>query len=182
MRPQCLGQCQRGRGREEKWLSKDGTDWSGAYGKDPAKYTDLKDARKGNDPNRSSIADKNGGRESRVNENMADGEDDDDDDSGSDESDLGVVDGTNSHEQTNGLGSGAGVGGNDSSDFDGNVNAKSTANGQDKKDLHRKQRGFMQWKPMRNLAFAKDEAKFAVKRTLKKGSLAGRQPDVETET
>ena len=39
----------------------------------------------------------------------------------------------------------------------------------------------MQWKPMRNLAFAKDQAKFAVRRTLKKGSLAGRQPDVETE-
>jgi hypothetical protein len=41
----------------------------------------------------------------------------------------------------------------------------------------------MQWKPMRNLAFAKDEAKkFAVRRTLKKGSLQGRYPDVETET
>jgi hypothetical protein len=40
----------------------------------------------------------------------------------------------------------------------------------------------MQWKPMRNLAFAKDEAKFAVRKTLKKGTLAGRKPDVETET
>lgn len=39
----------------------------------------------------------------------------------------------------------------------------------------------MQWKPMRNLAFAKNEAKFAVRRTMKKGSLQGRQPDVETE-
>jgi len=170
---------------KKRWLSKDGTDWSGAFGEDPAKYADLKGARRGSDPNRSSIVDKNVGREGRVNENMTDGEDDDDDDdddSDSDESDLGVVDGTNAHEQTNGLGSGAGVSGNDSTDFDRNVNDKSSANGQDKKDLYRKQRGLMQWKPMRNLAFAKDEAKFAFKRTLKKGSLAGRQPDVETET
>jgi len=170
---------------KKRWLSKDGTDWSGAFGEDPAKYADLKGARRGSDPNRSSIVDKNVGREGRVNENVTDGEDDDDDDdddSDSDESDLGVVDGTNAHEQANGLGSGAGVSGNDSTDFDRNVNDKSSANGQDKKDLYRKQRGLMQWKPMRNLAFAKDEAKFAFKRTLKKGSLAGRQPDVETET
>lgn len=40
----------------------------------------------------------------------------------------------------------------------------------------------MQRKPMRNLAFAKDEAKFAVRKTQRKGSLAGRKPDVETET
>lgn len=39
----------------------------------------------------------------------------------------------------------------------------------------------MQWKPMRNLQFAKDEAKFAIRRTIKMGSLQGRQPDVETE-
>ena len=53
---------------------------------------------------------------------------------------------------------------------------------ENKKGLHRKQRGLMQWKPMRNLAFAKDEAKFAVRRTMNKASLRGRQPDVETET
>ena len=103
---------------KKKWLSKDGTDWSGAFGEDPAKYADPKGARKGNDPNRSSIADKNGGREGRLNENMAEEEDDNDDDSDSDESDLSVVDGTKAHEQTNGLGSGTGVGGNDSTDFD----------------------------------------------------------------
>jgi hypothetical protein len=40
----------------------------------------------------------------------------------------------------------------------------------------------MQWKPMRNLQFVKDEAKFAVRRAVKKTSLSGRQPDVETET
>ena len=49
------------------------------------------------------------------------------------------------------------------------------------RDLHRQQRGLMQWRPMRNAQFAKDEAKFAVRRVTKMGSLSGRQPDVETE-
>jgi hypothetical protein len=40
----------------------------------------------------------------------------------------------------------------------------------------------MQWKPMRGLAFAKDEAKLAARRTMKLGRLSGRQPDVDTET
>lgn len=34
---------------------------------------------------------------------------------------------------------------------------------------------------MRNVQFAKDEAKFAVRRITKVGSLSGRTPDVETE-
>ena len=49
------------------------------------------------------------------------------------------------------------------------------------RDLHRQQRGLMQWRPLRNAQFAKDEAKFAVRRVTKMGSLSGRQPDVETE-
>ncbi len=34
---------------------------------------------------------------------------------------------------------------------------------------------------MRNIQFAKDEAKFAVRSVLKVGKLDGRSPDVETE-
>ena len=34
---------------------------------------------------------------------------------------------------------------------------------------------------MRNIQFAKDEAKFAARRVSKMGALDGRQPDVETE-
>jgi hypothetical protein len=45
---------------------------------------------------------------------------------------------------------------------------------ENKEGLYRRQKGLIQWKPMRNIAFAKDEAKFAVRRTLKKGSLSGR--------
>lgn len=39
----------------------------------------------------------------------------------------------------------------------------------------------MQWRPMRNVQFAKNEAKFALRKVKKLGSLDGRQPDVETE-
>ncbi|KAK4166084.1 hypothetical protein QBC43DRAFT_233169 [Cladorrhinum sp. PSN259] len=49
------------------------------------------------------------------------------------------------------------------------------------RDLHRQHRGLMQWKPMRNIAFAKDETLFAARRMMKVGSLNGRKPDVETE-
>ena len=103
-------------------------------------------------------------------------EEDDNDASDSSESDLGVIDATNAHESK------ASVHNTDSTELGGNIEAKGSVNDQDKKDLHRKQRGLMQWKPMRNLAFVRDEAKFAVRRTLKKGSLTGRELDVETET
>jgi len=49
------------------------------------------------------------------------------------------------------------------------------------KDMHRRHRGLMQWKPMRVAAFAKDEAKFGAKKLKGKVSLKGREPDVETE-
>lgn len=133
-----------------KWLAKDGTDWSGAFGEDPAKYVDLKGACKGNDPNRSSIEGKNDGREGWVNENMAEAgdDDDDDDDSDSDESDLGVVDATKTDENTNGKGSGPGSSGNDRTDFDSTPNSKPNAsNAQNKKDLHRKHRGLCSGSP-----------------------------------
>ena len=48
----------------------------------------------------------------------------------------------------------------------------------------RQQRGLMQWKPVRNAAFARDEAKFALRKVRRRfsGDLVGREPDVETET
>ncbi|KAL2886233.1 Meiotically up-regulated protein 190 [Ceratocystis lukuohia] len=49
------------------------------------------------------------------------------------------------------------------------------------RDLHRVERGLMQWKPMRNIRFAKDEAIYAARRVKNLGSLNGRTPDVETE-
>ncbi|TGZ83248.1 hypothetical protein EX30DRAFT_329320 [Ascodesmis nigricans] len=49
------------------------------------------------------------------------------------------------------------------------------------KDLHRQHRGLMQWKPVRGLVFAKDEAKYGVRKMKRKMALKGREPDVETE-
>jgi hypothetical protein len=48
----------------------------------------------------------------------------------------------------------------------------------------RKHRGLSQWTPARNVKFAKDEAKIGVRKLKKRiglGSLAGREPGVETE-
>jgi hypothetical protein len=63
--------------------------------------------------------------------------------------------------------------------------SSSQINKANKRSEQRQQRGMMQWRPARNAAFAKDEAKFALRKIKKKigaGDLTGREPDVETET
>ncbi|RDW75577.1 hypothetical protein BP5796_06398 [Coleophoma crateriformis] len=175
---------------KEKWLAKDGTDWSGAFGKDPAEYVDRRSPRRYSDSVYSQrTTSKSRDEEAGQNrENGANGTfyDDDVDSTESDsDSDLGVVDATSSggtrHDNTDFDGTVDGNGQNGSSHSNNPIGQVKEYNA-NKKGLHRKQRGLMQWKPMRNLQFAKDEAKFAVRRTLRKGSLSGRQPDVETET
>ena len=49
------------------------------------------------------------------------------------------------------------------------------------RDLHRRHRGLMQWRPMRNAQFAKDEVKYMARKVKNLGALDGRKPDVETE-
>lgn len=53
-----------------------------------------------------------------------------------------------------------------------------------KRSEERQQRGLMQWKPARNAVFARDEAKFALRKVRNHlgGDLTGREPDIETET
>lgn len=134
-------------------------------------------------------------REAGLNQDMSqytnddnDGEDDDELTSTSDESDLGLHDATNhdqyEDDQANGVNSEIGdakANGKPGSSRVKNPVKQLKNYNESKKGLHRNQRGLMQWKPMRNLQFAKDEAKFAVKRTINKTKLEGRQPDVETE-
>lgn len=151
---------------KEKWLAKDGTDWSGAFGKDPV---ELMSGQPGSDESEENYAS----------------------DSDLENADLGVQDATtagDAHDEDihrpRTASSGAG-----SSDSGVSVHSKNSKNpiAQYKdymsrsRDLHRQHRGLMQWRPMRNVQFAKDEAKFAVRRLTKVGSLSGRQPDVETE-
>lgn len=192
-----------------KWLARDGTDWTGAFGKDPAEML--------------------GGRreDGSAGENLD--QDQNQDCESSEESsdmDLGIRDGSmedggrpDGDAMANGEGGSAARPSHDTNDNAESGGSKSGGNSpiqalkdyrSRSRDLHRQQRGLMQWlvipmptpfplfrplfflfqsadlspgcrKPMRNIQFAKDEALFAVRRVKKMGSLAGRTPDVETE-
>ena len=150
----------------EKWLSKDGTDWSGAFGHNPKAYVDSKGRKRAEPGAEHPIHDP-------INPSSDDGASEDSSASDTDSEDLGMQDATN-------VGNGAFLNGGSQKDADKNDKTGSEAN---KRSEKRKQRGLMQWKPMRNAEFAKNEAKFAVKRLKKRitGDLGGREPDVETE-
>ncbi|KAL8346560.1 hypothetical protein RB598_000453 [Gaeumannomyces tritici] len=149
---------------KEKWLAKDGTDWSGAFGQDPA---DLIGHR---------------GQDDEL-----DGYDNDDGSSGTGESsgvDLGITDATtNESEGLTQSPSSSPTQSRVRESLDSNASAES--NKSDSKnpikqykdykdrsrDLHRKHRGLMQWRPMRNVQFVKDEATFAARRVMKAPSV-----------
>ena len=182
---------------KKKWLSKEGNDWSGAFGKDPSQLTDGRRSsyRDPRNDDSGDVGTATTGTRQNGNKNQhysgSESDDDYDSDSSSSSSDLGIVDASTDKELDGNNQNGAMV------ERSGNANANSNtkANSEDSKNpikkvktynekkdpLHRKQRGLMQWKPMRNLRFASNETKYAVRRTLKIGSLSGRQPDVETE-
>ncbi|CZS98597.1 probable meiotically up-regulated gene 190 protein [Rhynchosporium agropyri] len=182
----------------QKWLSKDGTDWRGAFGEDPARLTDHQTHKRG--------------VERTMNENKAEPdewrseEEDDSPESDTGESDLGFRDATNhepfENEQAEGQVDGESQRDSETNDSTGvhikGESAKKLAckgllsrvkkpvkqiknYNEDKQELHRKQKGPLQWRPVRNLQFAKNEAKFVIRRALKKGTLQGRKSDVESE-
>ena len=155
---------------KQKWLAKDGQDWSGAFGQDPKAYMDSS-RRKRAEP----------GRDKPVHDPINPSSDDDDipdnDISDSDSDNLGIQDATH-QATTNGLAHPEQANGTDEQPLD-----KQAMDKANKRTEKRKQRGLMQWKPVRNLAFAKDEMKFGLKKVQKKitGGLEGREPGVETE-
>lgn len=175
---------------KKKWLAKDGNDWSGAFGKDPAQYADrrgsYKDPRNEDDNDvptaRTGVINKPAGTRDAQQSGTDEDEDDYDSDSSS-SSDLGIHDAGNDEQFQENNGPLAERNTNAQDGKGSGINPiKSVKSYNETRDAqHRKQRGLMQWKPMRNIRFAGNEAKFAVRRTLKKGSLSGRQPDVETE-
>ena len=163
----------------KQWLSKSGTDWSGAFGNDPRAYT-TSDGKMLAEPG------KDAPPHDPTNPSDDEGHEQDYSDSSSD---LGIHDATSqmngtprqstdtmdtSHTDysttTNGTGS--------------PKSARKSHQHANKKTEERKQRGLMQWRPARSLKFAKDEAKFGIKKITKKytGGLGGREPDIETET
>ena len=215
---------------KRRWLARDGTDWTGAFGADPADFVAGRRCHVSFDP-----------QDQYVPED--DSDDDEGDDDGSAQSsprapkkqqpqatDLGISDATTDGDAREGGAGGAGKRDrrDSTASADGyapsgattrttesqsqsqspsrsrsmdskrsrasSISGSGGGSGSSKnplrayrdyrsrsRDLHRQQRGLMQWRPMRNAQFAKDEAKFAVRRVTKMGSLSGRQPDVETE-
>lgn len=175
---------------KQKWLTRDGADWSGAFGHDPKAYINTATGQKKREP----------GAEQPIHDPYAPSSDDEDDDDS--DSDLGVMDGRNMSSEARrhgGVGGDSNHGGAHSRNVDagptnGQYGGKDTidanntydddVNKQNKRTEERKHRGLMQWKPMRNLKFAKDEGKIGLRKLKNKvtGGLDGRQPDVETET
>jgi len=189
---------------KQKWLSKQGTDWSGAFGEDPKAYMDTK-GRKRAEP----------GRDEPIHDRHNPSDDEDHDPSSdSDDEDLGIKDANNTQgKQSKHDGDGGEFGNNGANGNAALNNRKShetsrtnyttdtmntTGTGgeslysstskdtqaQNKRSEERKQRGIMQWKPARNAKFAKDEAVLGLRKIKNKmtGGLEGRQPGVETET
>lgn len=166
---------------KQKWLAKDGTDWSGAFGQDPKELM----ARKTNHDEDSEEYD-----DFDQDDDGGDDDSDDDDDDDDENPDLGIQDAaTDGSIESEAAGrksvdtqatstSGASESGGTSSKNP----YKAYKDYKDRsRDLHRKHRGLMQWRPMRNAQFVKDEAKFAVRKVKNLGALDGRHPDVETE-
>lgn len=155
-------------GEKKQWLDKSGTNWSGAFGHDPAAYMDNKGKKKrepgAEEPLRDAYHPEQNGD--------VDGEDDSDDSS----DDLGIQDADNR----------SGGDGRKSVDTSKTGASSMYSNGdvnrQNKRTEERKQRGMMQWKPARNLKFAKDEGKIGLRKLKSRitGGLEGRQPGVET--
>lgn len=151
----------------QRWVTKEGVDWSGAFGEDPKDHIDQQ--ANGSDTNIHNTGDNNNTVEYRDHAADHDDNDDEDDSSSDDEQSL----------RTHSTGAAT-----TTSSSTGASSSKS-GNKANKRTEQRQQRGLMQWKPARNALFAKNEATFALRKAKKKfgmGDLTGREPDVETET
>ncbi|KHN97769.1 meiotically up-regulated protein [Metarhizium album ARSEF 1941] len=166
---------QAGEEDKERWLAKDGTDWSGAFGQDPKQLMARRNGDQAVGEEDDDLEDGGGDEDEDEDE-----EEEDDDENGS--PNLGIHDAMSEPPE------GGDAGGRPSVDTD--VTSSSGSKNpyraykdykDNSRDLHRKHRGLMQWRPMRNAQFAKDEAKFALRKITKLGALDGREPDVETE-
>ncbi|KAM0665415.1 hypothetical protein ACQRIU_005676 [Beauveria bassiana] len=171
----------------KRWLAKDGTDWSNAFGEDPSQ---AMAGRKHGDGD--------GGDDEDEYEQGNDDADSEEDTSDSPlpitsqaaagpadlqptattaSSLVDTADGRASLETTTTAATGAS---DASKKSHGPISAIKDYRS-NSRDLHRKQRGLMQWRPMRNVQFAKDEVKFLARKVKNITALDGRKPDVETE-
>lgn len=162
---------------EEKklWLSKSGTDWSGAFGHDPRAYMDRR-GRKIAEP----------GADRPPHDPFNPSSDDDDDDSHSDgsSSDLGITDATNASTKRRSSMDTTRSGMTGYSSMNGSRLSRRESNRLNKDSEKRHHRGLMQWKRARNAEFALHQVQYGVNKIKRRfsGSLGGREPGVETET
>ena len=158
------------------WLTKSGTDWSGAFGQDPRAYVDNK-GRKIAEPGA------DGPRHDPFNPSSDDDDDDDDRGSNDSSSDLGVTDATNTPSKKRSSMDTTRTGMTGYSSLDESSASRQDSSKANKNTEKRKHRGLMQWKPARNASFAKTQAKFGISKIKRRfsGSLGGREPGVETE-
>lgn len=159
---------------KERWLAKDGTDWSGAFGEDPAELM----ARKASN--------------AQGSEEYDDFDEDEHDDDDDDDPDLGIQDAETDPSNPSESSEANERASMDSRQTDATDISTKTSSSKNpikalkeyrtrSRDLHRKHRGLMQWRPMRNMQFAVNETKFAARKMTNLGALDGRKPDVETE-
>jgi hypothetical protein len=139
-------------GEKKKWMAKDGTGWSGGFGQDPEQYADRRGTPETKQARWPGVA---GNREGDSSADISMGQDEDSSDP--EENDLGLHDAGNHDELADEE--------TDIQNIEKSAAQNVTSNSkkinpiknynENKKGLHRKQRGLLQWKPMRNLAFAK---------------------------
>ncbi|KAI2620223.1 hypothetical protein GGS26DRAFT_316740 [Hypomontagnella submonticulosa] len=169
-----------------KWLAKDGTDWTGAFGKDPAELMTGREGREETEYESDEDED----------EDLPNGTADDNAETSKEneegKEDLGIQDATTASPRVSAaeeMGRPSTSGSALTGATTDSGRSKSSRNPikqykdyrEKSRDLHRQHRGLMQWRPLRNAQFAKDEAKFAIRRVTHMGALSGRHPDVETE-
>jgi Ca2+-dependent lipid-binding protein len=153
---------------KKKWLTKSGTDWSGAFGQDPKAYVDSTGKKRREPGAEEPLHDPHHPSSDEDNE-------DDEDDTTSSDDDLGIQDANNT-------GDGSREGASLETARTTGSSASGDVNKANKRTEQRKQRGMMQWKPARNAKFAKDQGKLGLKKLKSRitGGLDGRQPGVET--
>ncbi|GAB1192265.1 hypothetical protein APSETT444_001454 [Aspergillus pseudonomiae] len=169
-----------------QWIDKQGQDWSGAFGNDPSAFMNH-DGHKVAEPGRDNPPYSAGGHSVEAVHPEEEEEDEEEDDSSSSSSSSGTE---NSTEQRLSTANGSQLSstGTPPSTTEDSLASSSKENKHTKKanrrSEQRQQRGLMQWKPARNAVFARNEAKFALRKVRKRftGSLTGREPDIETET
>ncbi|KAH1644369.1 hypothetical protein KXX16_001963 [Aspergillus fumigatus] len=170
--------------RERKrWIDKQGNNWSGAFGDDPAAYLDSK-GRKIAEPGRDQppqdpvnpppkeIEPTGAAHPSDYEEDSSESSSEEDAQQEQQQQQQQQQQRQPSEPQT--------ITTKPSEASSSNGPSKRAA----KRSEQRQQRGLMQWKPARNAVFARDEAKYAMRKVKHKftGNLSGREPDIETET